>query len=47
VVGVRKDLVMTYVEKPAEDFPAGMAISEQVSEPFLHVVFDVTLAKDN
>jgi hydroxyquinol 1,2-dioxygenase len=47
VFGVRKDLVMTYVEKPAEDFPAGMAISEQVSEPFLHVVFDVTLAKDN
>jgi hydroxyquinol 1,2-dioxygenase len=43
VFGVRDDLVMTYVEKPAADFPAGMAISNAVAETFLHVAFDVTL----
>lgn len=44
VFGVRDDLVMTYVEKPASEFPDGMALSGQVSEPFFHVEFDVTLA---
>lgn len=44
VFGVRDDLVMTYVEKPGSDFPDGMAISGQVSDPFLHVEFDVVLA---
>jgi len=43
VFGVRNDLVMTYVEKPASDFPEGMEISGTVSENFLHVEFDVTL----
>ena len=45
VFGVRDDLVMNYVEKPASDFPDGMELSGKVSEPFLHVKFDVKLAK--
>lgn len=44
VFGVRDDLVMTYVEKPASEFPGDMAISGQVNDPFLHVEFDVVLA---
>ncbi|MEM9350018.1 MAG: dioxygenase [Pseudomonadota bacterium] len=44
VFGVRKDLVMHYVEKPASEFPDGLEISGKVNEPFLHVNFDVTLA---
>lgn len=44
VFGVRKDLVMTYVEKPASEFPEGMEVSGKVTENFLHVEFDVTLA---
>ncbi|MCI2400508.1 dioxygenase [Aliiroseovarius subalbicans] len=43
VFGVRDDLVMTYVEKPASAFPDGMEISGSVAETFLHVEFDVTL----
>ncbi|MEM9433895.1 MAG: dioxygenase [Pseudomonadota bacterium] len=46
VFGVRDDLVMHYVEKPADQFPDGMALSGQVTEPFLHVEFDIVLAKD-
>lgn len=45
VFGVREDLVMTYIEKPASAFPEGLALSGKVNEPFLHVEFDVTLAK--
>lgn len=45
VFGVRDDLVMTYVEKPASDFPDGMAISGKVTDTFLSVDFDVTLAR--
>lgn len=45
VFGVRSDLVMKYDERAAEDFPAGMAISGTVNEPFLHVTFDVVLAR--
>jgi hydroxyquinol 1,2-dioxygenase len=45
VFGVRDDLVMTYVEKPASDFPASMAISGKVNDTFLSVDFDVTLAR--
>jgi hydroxyquinol 1,2-dioxygenase len=45
VFGVRDDLVMNYVEKPASDFPDGMELSGKISEPFLHVKFDVKLAK--
>ena len=45
VFGVRSDLIMTYVERQPEEFPDGMALSGCVEEPFLHVIFDVTLAK--
>ncbi|MDA9207292.1 hydroxyquinol 1,2-dioxygenase [Octadecabacter sp.] len=45
VFGVRDDLVMTYVEKPASDFPDGMELSGKIAEEtFLHVEFDVVLA---
>ena len=46
VFGVRDDLVMSYVEKPASDFPDGMVLSGKVDKPFLSVDFDVTLAKE-
>jgi hydroxyquinol 1,2-dioxygenase len=46
VFGVRDDLVMTYVERPASEFPGGMELSDKITEPFLHVIFDVTLAKE-
>lgn len=46
VFGVRDGLVMTYVEKPAADFPAGMALSGKVDAPDLSVNFDVMLAKE-
>ncbi|NOC83106.1 dioxygenase [Ruegeria sp. HKCCD6428] len=45
VFGVRDDLVMTYVERPASEFPDGMELSGTITEPFLHVKFDVTLAR--
>ena len=44
--GVRDDLVMTYHEKPASEFPDGMALTGQVDVPFLSVRFDVVLAKE-
>lgn len=47
VFGVREDLVMRYVERPASEFPEGMAISGNVTEPFLHVEFDIVLASDD
>lgn len=47
VFGVRDDLVMTYVEAPASAFPEGMELSGKVTEPYLHVEFDVTLAFEN
>ena len=47
VFGVRDDLVMTYVEKTAEKFPNGMSISGEVTEPYLHVEFDVTLMTED
>ncbi len=46
VFGVRSDLVMHYDERPASAFPEGLAISGKVTEPFLHVTFDITLSKD-
>ena len=45
VFGVRDDLVMTYVERPASEFPDRMELSGKIAEPFLHVNFDVTLAR--
>jgi len=46
VFGVRDDLVMSYKEKPASDFPVGMALSGKVDAPFLSVIFDVVLARE-
>ena len=46
VFGVRDDLVMTYHEAPASEFPNGMALTGKITEPFLKVNFDVILAKD-
>ena len=37
---------MTYIEKPAAEFPDGMEISGKVKEPFLYVEFDVTLTPE-
>lgn len=45
VFGVRSDLVMSYQERPARDFPDGMAISGKIDESFLHVTFDVILSR--
>ena len=47
VFGVRDDLVMTFDEKPASEFPDGMVLSGKVTEPFLSVDFDVILSKDD
>lgn len=44
VFGVRDDLVMSYIERPAREFPEGLALSGSVKDPFLFVKFDVTLA---
>jgi hydroxyquinol 1,2-dioxygenase len=46
VFGVRSDLVMHYSEKPAAEFPDGMALSGKVDAPFLYVNFDVVLSPD-
>jgi hydroxyquinol 1,2-dioxygenase len=46
VFGVRNDLVMTYHEKPPEEFPKGMVLSGKIDAPFLSVKFDVILAKE-
>ena len=45
VFGVRSDLVMHYTECPASAFPDGMALSGTVTDPFLRVQFDITLAE--
>ena len=44
VFGVRNDLVMTYTERRAEDFPKGFKLSGKVTKPFLSVKFDLVLA---
>ncbi|WP_298934008.1 dioxygenase [uncultured Ruegeria sp.] len=46
VFGVRDDLVMTYAERPASEFPDGMELSGKITGPFLQVKFDVKLAKN-
>lgn len=46
VFGVRDDLVMHYEKRPATDFPEGLALSGKVSDTFLYVNFDVTLARE-
>ncbi len=45
VFGVRDDLVMKYVEQPADSFPEGFELSGKVDEPYLKVTFDLILAK--
>ncbi|MCL4109783.1 UNVERIFIED_CONTAM: hypothetical protein GTU68_018510 [Idotea baltica] len=44
VFGVRDDLVMKYVERAADTFPDGMAVSGTVTEPYEYVRFDLVLA---
>ena len=46
VFGVRDDLVMSYVERQPDAFPAGMALSGKITDPFLAVAFDVVLAAE-
>lgn len=46
VFGVREDLVMTYVEQPAENFPSGFELSGKVEAPYLQVAFDLTLTSN-
>ncbi len=43
VFGVREDLVMTYVEKPADTFPEGYELSGKVDETYLVADFDLKL----
>ncbi|MBX2880432.1 MAG: hypothetical protein KTR32_10895 [Granulosicoccus sp.] len=48
VFGVRSDLVMKYIAKDANEFPAqGFALSGQVHERFSQVDFDLTLSHAN
>ena len=47
VFGVRDDLVMRYVAKPAGSFPDGFALSGSVKEAYSRVDFDLVLAKKN
>ncbi|MET1411405.1 dioxygenase [Roseibium sp. HPY-6] len=47
VFGVREDLVMTYVEQPADSFPAeGYALSGKVEDPYLLADFDLVLVRE-
>jgi hydroxyquinol 1,2-dioxygenase len=47
VFGVRNDLVMKYVEHPADSFPTeGYTLSGKITEPYLKVVFDLSLARE-
>lgn len=47
VFGVREDLVMSYVERPADTFPDGYVLSGRVTEPYLLAEFDLRLVRDN
>jgi len=47
VFGVRDDLVMTYVQQPADSFPAaGYQLSGKVTEPYSRVDFDLVLSPE-
>ncbi|MEL6701831.1 MAG: dioxygenase [Pseudomonadota bacterium] len=46
VFGVRSDLVMKYIERPAEDFPEGYDISGTVKEAWLEADFDLKLVPE-
>lgn len=46
VFGVRDDLVMKYIEKPADSFPDGFALTGTITEPYLQVDFDLVLTQE-
>ncbi|MDJ0631162.1 MAG: dioxygenase [Rhodobacter sp.] len=46
VFGVREDLVMKYVEHPADTFPDGFDLSGKVTEPYLVADFDLRLVPE-
>jgi hydroxyquinol 1,2-dioxygenase len=46
VFGVREDLVMRYEDMPAGSFPDGFELSGKVDDPYLKVVFDLTLVRE-
>ncbi len=46
VFGVREDLVMKYVERPADTFPEGYDLSGKVTEPYLVADFDLKLVRE-
>ncbi len=46
VFGVRADLVMRYVEHPAETFPDGYALSGRIDAPYLCADFDLKLVRE-
>lgn len=46
VFGVRSDLVMRYVERPADTFPDGYVLSGHVTEPYLVAEFDLRLVPE-
>ena len=45
VFGVREDLVMNYVEHPADTFPDGYDLSGTITKPYQRVDFDLVLVK--
>lgn len=47
VFGVRDDLIMKYIEKPADSFPKGFELSGTVNEDYLRVDFDLVLANQD
>lgn len=46
VFGVREDLVMSYVTRPADSFPEGYVLSGKIDEDYELVEFDLTLSQD-
>ncbi len=46
VFGVRSDLVMEYVERPADSFPDGYELSGKIDGPYLVAEFDLKLIPD-
>ena len=46
VFGVREDLVMKYVERPADTFPEGYDLSGKVTEPYLVADFDLKMVRE-
>ncbi len=47
VLGVREDLIMSYISQPADQFPAaGFDLSGNVHEDYLRVSFDLVLSRE-